>query len=55
MQMLCKYGELWNTLQHTIHDLYKYDDIIENLNLQLIIKILELSTIYEYKDESIHY
>ena len=57
-------GGLWNTLQHAIDDVYKYDDIIENL--KLIInnknkeiffmekKIVELSTNYEYKDEAIH-
>jgi len=57
-------GGLWNTLQHAIDDVYKYDDIIENLKLTIDNKnkelffmekkMVELSTNYEYKDEAIH-
>ena len=57
-------GGLWNTLQNAIDDVYKYDDIIENLKLTIDNKnkelffmekkIVELSTNYEYKDEAIH-
>tara|TARA_Y100000389_G_scaffold106859_1_gene103825 strand:+ start:18484 stop:18879 length:396 start_codon:yes stop_codon:yes gene_type:complete len=57
-------GGLWNTLQHAIDDVYKYDDIIENLKLTIDNKnkeiffmekkIVELSTNYEYKDEAIY-
>lgn len=57
-------GGLWNTLQNAIDDVYKYDDIIENLKLTIDNKnkelffmekkIVELSTNYEYKGEAIH-
>ena len=57
-------GGLWNTLQNAIDDVYKYDDIIENLKLTIDNKnkeiffmekkIVELSTNYEYRDEAIH-
>jgi hypothetical protein len=64
-EMIWKSGcGLWNTLQHAIDDIYKYDDIIENLKLiidnknkEIFLmkkKIVELSTNYEYKDEAIH-
>jgi hypothetical protein len=57
-------GGIWNTLQHAIDDIYKYDDIIEELKITIDNKnkeiffmekkIIELSANYEYKDEAIH-
>ncbi len=57
-------GRIWNTLQHAIDDIYKYDDIIEELKITIDNKnkeiffmekkIVELSTNYEYRDEAIH-